>query len=292
MDLEAGDDYYEYIHLFFEYRKKFDEIIQGNYPDNDISNCQSSTKESFKDHEAYKKECPKIEKYLTYLNNNEDGYNFVRCRFLNYVLNSEKIYNTIDSHSKSDIIAAYKTLSLLKSRCYGNIENIKSNILTQLQVIYNLYDFFYNIKIKVSKEDKINCDNADKCVQLYGEHYEECRKNSKHKFCQQLIQFQKLYNEFMKNITNCNNVLNYLPNIETDFISPITIAAVIILMTLSCSFILLKFTPVGSWLASQRERKKKIKDDINKNNLELSYNSEHAKNNLSKSIYNIQYNTA
>ncbi|CAG9475293.1 unnamed protein product [Plasmodium vivax] len=257
MEQEAGDDYYEYIHLFFEYKKKFDEIIKGDYPDSTIKYCETLTKSPYMYNAQFKEKCDIIEKYLTHLNKNEDEYNFVRCRFLNYILNSEEIYNKISSYGKSDIIAAYKTLSHLKYRCYGNIENIKINILRELQILYNLYDSFYNIKIKDGKEDKIICKKADESVQLYGQNYEYCRKNSKNKFCQQLIQFQKLYNEFMINITNCNNVLNYLPNIETDFISPIIITAVIILMTLSCSFILLKFTPVGSWLASQRERKKK-----------------------------------
>ncbi|CAI7722631.1 PIR protein [Plasmodium vivax] len=291
MDHEAGEDYYEYVHLFPKYKTKFDEIIEGDNPGNDISNCQRSAKESFREHAEYKKQCPKIEKYLTHLNNSEDGDNFKRCKFLNYLLNNEKIYNQIDSHNKSDIMAAYKTLSHLKSRCYINIENIKSNILRELQDIYNMYDSFYNIKINDGKEDKINCENAGKSVQLYGDYYEDCRKNSKAKICQQLIQFQKLYNELMKNVTNCNNVLNYLPNIETDFISPIIITAVIILMTLSCSFILLKFTPLGSWLLKQRITKKTIIDDINKKNLKLSHNSKYEENNLSKRKYNIQYNT-
>ncbi|VUZ99363.1 PIR protein, partial [Plasmodium vivax] len=132
---------------------------------------------------------------------------------------------------------------------------------------------------------------AGESVQLYGQNYEYCRKNSKEKFCQQLIHFQKLYNELMKNVTNCSKVSNYLPNIETDFISPIILTSVIVLITLPLAFIFLKFTPLGSWLLKQRIMKKTIIDDINKKNLKLSQNSKYEENNLSKRKYNIQYNT-
>ncbi|VVA00120.1 PIR protein, partial [Plasmodium vivax] len=269
MDHEEGDDYYEYVHLFPKYKATLDDIIKGDNHANDISNCHRSAKESFREHEDYKKQCPKIAKYLTHLNNSEDGDNFKRCRFLNYLLNSEKIYNQIDSHSKSDIIEAYNKLTHLKYKCYGNIGLIKDDIFSQLQILYKLYDSFYKIKIKDDKEDKIICENAGESVQLYGQNYEYCRKNSKEKFCQQLIHFQKLYNELMKNVTNCSKVSNYLPNIETDFISPIILTSVI-------------FTPLGSWLLKQRVMKKTIIDDINKKNLKLSQNSKYEENNLSK----------
>ncbi|KMZ77058.1 hypothetical protein PVIIG_05239, partial [Plasmodium vivax India VII] len=227
MDHEAGEDYYEYVHLFPKYKTKFDEIIEGDNPGNDLSNCQLSAKESFKEHAEYKKQCPKIGKYLTHLNKNEDVYNFVRCRFLNYLLNSEKIYNEIDSHSLSDIIEAYKKLSHLKSRCYINIENIKSNILRELQILYNLYDSFYNIKFETGSDVETSCDNARKCTQYYGENINRCRENREHKFCQNLIDFQKQYNELMKNVSICSNVSNYLPNIEKNNISTIILTSVI-----------------------------------------------------------------
>ncbi|KMZ89678.1 hypothetical protein PVMG_06232 [Plasmodium vivax Mauritania I] len=231
---------YEYVHLFPKYKTKFDEIIEGDNPGNDLSNCQLSAKESFKEHAEYKKQCPKIGKYLTHLNKNEDVYNFVRCRFLNYLLNSEKIYNEIDSHSLSDIIEAYKKLSHLKSRCYINIENIKSNILRELQILYNLYDSFYNIKFETGSDVETSCDNARKCTQYYGENINRCRENREHKFCQNLIDFQKQYNELMKNVSICSNVSNYLPNIEKNNISTIILTSVIVLIILSFSFIFLK----------------------------------------------------
>ncbi|CAI7722606.1 PIR protein [Plasmodium vivax] len=278
MDQEAGEHYYEYVHQFPKYKTMFDEVIEGDDHGTNISNCQRSAKSTFKEHVVYKNQCTKIEKYLTYLNKRDDGDNFIRCRFLNYVLNSEEVYNKIDSHSKLDIIEAYHNLTHLKYKCYGNIGLIKDDIFSQLQILYKLYDSFYKIKIKDDKEDKIICENAGESVQLYGQNYEYCRKNSKEKFFQQLIHFQKLYNELMKNVTNCSKVSNYLPNIETDFISPIILTSVI-------------FTPLGSWLLKQRIMKKTIIDDINKKNLKLSQNSKYEENNLSKRKYNIQYNT-
>ncbi|CAG9475301.1 unnamed protein product [Plasmodium vivax] len=278
MDQEAGEHYYEYVHQFPKYKTMFDEVIEGDDHGTNISNCQRSAKSTFKEHVVYKNQCTKIEKYLTYLNKRDDGDNFIRCRFLNYVLNSEEVYNKIDSHSKLDIIEAYHNLTHLKYKCCGNIGLIKDDIFSQLQILYKLYDSFYKIKIKDDKEDKIICENAGESVQLYGQNYEYCRKNSKEKFCQQLIHFQKLYNELMKNVTNCSKVSNYLPNIETDFISPIILTSVI-------------FTPLGSWLLKQRIMKKTIIDDINKKNLKLSQNSKYEENNLSKRKYNIQYNT-
>ncbi|VUZ99333.1 PIR protein [Plasmodium vivax] len=306
MDQEAGEHYYEYVHQFPKYKTMFDEVIEGDDHGTNISNCQRSAKSTFKEHVVYKNQCTKIEKYLTYLNKRDDGDNFIRCRFLNYVLNSEEVYNKIDSHSKldiieayhnlthlnkSDIIEAYNKLTRMKIKCIGNIGIIKDDILSQLQILYNMYDAFDNVKFERHSNVVKSCENARISSQYYGQNINECRENIKHKFCQKLIDFQNQYNELIKYVTVCSDVSNYLPDIEKDNINPITLTSVIVLITLPLAFIFLKFTPLGSWLVKQRIMKKTIIDDINKKNLKLSQNTKYVENDLSKTKYNIKYNT-
>ncbi|KMZ76974.1 hypothetical protein PVIIG_05872 [Plasmodium vivax India VII] len=228
--------------------------------------------------------CKKIGEYFSELH--DDVFNkdkVMRCKFMNYLINSDDMYNKINGINVSDLMVAYKKISKFRNNmCHTDINLIKPEILNDLTELYKLYENYDNIKIVNNYgAQNVNCDKASTCVEYYNAHINKCRINGKREFCNELSKFQGKYNDLMKSINNCDHVQKHLEPIETNHISPIVTTTVISLI----------FTPLGSCIRNRGIKNQKTKDKINSDTLELSYNYDNVEIDSSKDKYNVQYNS-
>ncbi|VUZ99317.1 PIR protein [Plasmodium vivax] len=227
--------------------------------------------------------CKKIGEYFSELH--DDVFNkdkVMRCKFMNYLINSDETYNKINGIDISDLMEAYEKLSIYRNMCYTDINLIKQEILEDLKELYNLYENYNNIKIvSDDRSQEGNCEKASKCVQYYNKYINNCRITRSREFCNELANFQGKYNHLMQSVNNCGDTKKYLEPIETNYISPIITTTVITLI----------FTPLGSCIRNRGIKTQKTKDKIYRDTVELSYNYDNEEIDSSKDKYNVQYNS-
>ncbi|CAG9485472.1 unnamed protein product [Plasmodium vivax] len=138
---DVGKDYYQYVYLFPQYKKEFEvyrDPRTGIYiPDF----CDNNNYFNLENFDNFKKNCKKIGDYFSELSDTKFNSNrAIRCKFMNYLINSDETYNEINGIDISDLMEAYQKLSKYKNICKTDINFIEKEILQDLTDLYNLYE--------------------------------------------------------------------------------------------------------------------------------------------------------
>ncbi|SBS94831.1 PIR Superfamily Protein [Plasmodium ovale curtisi] len=273
-DYIEGEDYYNsiylfiinffqypYISLFSEYLANFNEETSGSSTDDTYSQyCYDFHRNKFGSNQNFLSSCNKVAKYLKHLNKTEFTTDrFKRCKHLNYLLNSNKEYNTIPNYNTSTLINAYEELTnKIKHPCYYHIKKINENTLRKLKEINNMYEYFNKVKNSSTSCSNDCCSHASSCTKIYDSYITNCSVDSTDHLCNELVNFKSEYDNLMQSI-ECQGVSRILTPPKEHYSSiTILIPLIIILVISISSFIFYKFTPLGSWLNLQISNKKKI----------------------------------
>ncbi|SCO74575.1 VIR protein [Plasmodium vivax] len=234
--------------------------------------------------------------------NNED------CGFLNYWLN-EKLRNTnVNKHycvnKFYDILKKKVITSINIDILNDKIYQIDNKELEKIKILLNLYKNFEIIhKLRMG-----NIEHYDKsCLQIYKEcvkNYErvilKC-PNKNTNFCVALDKYRKMYESLysLKDKTDkCKaNELIKLPGydevlkkVQMKTTLPITISFSLILLIL-LSIYLYKFTPLGSCICNNKNKKKEIKNTINRETHGFLKGNENNSININSGPYNVRYHS-
>ncbi|SBT74128.1 PIR protein [Plasmodium ovale] len=291
--LIAGENYYTYVKFFKSYKNNFDEIISGDNNEQKYgSKCDSIKNTYFSNNNDFITFCYKFSKYLDNLNDSkylDDRY--MRCAHFNYLLNSNKEYNSISKFDKSILIKACKDISKnVSDSCYGYIDTIREDILENLEEIYNMYKYLNQVKEKNALCSGDCCVNAKECVTIYDKYIKNCYIYDTKDLCKALSNFKYEYEEHMKSI-ECPGTPQILasPYGNDPIFASIT-SFIIILVILSLSFMLYKFTPFGTWINTKLQNKKKILNNLYEDTFEPLKNYTNKQLSSANSIFKVKYN--
>ncbi|VUZ99336.1 PIR protein [Plasmodium vivax] len=201
--------------------------------------------------------------------NNED------CGFLNYWLN-EKLRNTnIDNKELEKIkilLNLYKNFEIIHKLRMGNIEHYDKSCL---QIYKECVKNYERVILKCPNKNTNFCVALDKYRKMYESLYSLKDKTDKCK-ANELIKLPG-YDEVLKKV-----------QMKTTL--PITISFSLILLIL-LSIYLYKFTPLGSCICNNKNKKKEIKNTINRETHGFLKGNENNSININSGPYNVRYHS-
>ncbi|SBT55163.1 PIR Superfamily Protein [Plasmodium ovale wallikeri] len=286
-----GEDYYSYVSLFSKYLSNLEESIAGSIGAHTYTTqCYSIYTSNFSNSGQFLTSCNKVEKYLTYLNSKSLGTDiYPRCKHLNYLLNTDDNYCKISNYDKTQLIDAYKQLMRnVHHLCASYVAIIDEVILGKIKDIQNMNEYLDKIKAQKTSCDNECCSNAKECIKIYDGYIDACYNDSTDDLCKALQIFKDDYEGHMANINCEENIKILTPPKERNSGVTVFIPFFMILVISIFSFILYKFTPFGSWLDIEIQKKKKILKNLYKNH-KLSGIHKNEELNSHNNTFDIQY---
>ncbi|SBT56625.1 PIR Superfamily Protein [Plasmodium ovale wallikeri] len=185
-DLEyiAGDDYYSSVNLFHKYKDEFDDVNSGSRDTNAYGVSCSHINTTYFAGEDFGDRCYKVAKYLDFIKkkNIEDIYD--RCRYLNYLINSNNEYNNFSSYKISKLFEAYNYLASTLTICNSHIEHIKKDdVLQRITKLNNLYEALNNIEKSQTTQVQKICTYTQQFATQYENSKDYCRSSGHPAFC-------------------------------------------------------------------------------------------------------------
>ncbi|SBT85517.1 PIR protein [Plasmodium malariae] len=255
------------VTLFLKYKKEFETVIldipntkRGGKGENPGRKCGKIQRK----YHDFTTPCQEVGRYLIEIKELYKHDSLKRCKYLNYLINSDEKYNN------SSWFQGYKDFSSqTENICTDEIKTIPKESLDKLKKIYGYYDNFSTFNGKDNDSDGNICKSVRECYNIYNDNYNKCQKNSNDPFCEELINFKYAYDDKMNKFTPCEGLPQTLPQTEqistqilpptedVDYLFvPILTTAIVLLMSFTI-FFLYKFTPLKSCIY-YRLRKKKI----------------------------------
>ncbi|KAI4833798.1 PIR protein [Plasmodium brasilianum] len=285
------------VTLYVKYKSEFETVIEDIQNDSGGENPGMKCALMFGNYPNFTIPCQDVGRYLIEIKEHYKLDSLKRCKYLNYRINSDEMYN-----KNPKWFQGYNEFSsLLDNICVQKFERIQPNILEKLKELYSYYKSFNEYNGKESDSDGTICINIKKCYNFYNDNYKECQRNNEGLFCEELNNFKKAYDDKMNKLSPCIGLPKTLPQIEQtstkiltptkedDAFVPILTTSIVLLMSFTI-FFLYKFTPLKSWIY-YRLRKKKI---IELNKFQESSESlqnlhEVVNRNYERSSHNISY---
>ncbi|SBT85899.1 PIR protein [Plasmodium malariae] len=286
------------VTLYVKYKNEFETVIQDIHNESGTENpARKCMTIAPIDSDGLVSACQEIGRYLIEIKDKYKSDSFKPCKYLNYRINSDNNYN-----KKTEWFQKYNEFSSqLGNICVQKFEEIQSNILNKLKQLYSYYDDFEKFNGQESDSDGTICKNITNLYSFYKNNFEECQRNNKGLFCEELNNFKKAYDDKMNTLSPCIDLPKTLPQIEQsstkilpptkdDLFVPILTTAIVLLMSFTI-FFLYKFTPLKSWIYNRLLKKKII--DLNKFQEEsresLQNLHEEVNKNYEGSFHNISY---
>ncbi|SBS96289.1 PIR Superfamily Protein, partial [Plasmodium malariae] len=239
------------VELFLRYKKDFDKTIQDFYDKTTELNSGKTCAKMFRSVSNFTEACQEIGVYLMKIKQDYFPERIRRCKYLNYWINNKEKYN-----KQSSWFDEYnKFSSELGNICEQKFEEIKRDILNNLNKLYSYYDAFHKYDGTNGISNGGYCNQIQDCYNFYIDHYDKCQKNKEDAFCEELSNFKKAYDNKMRNVAPCSGLPHILPPTQVDYIFVASLTTSVALLTLFTLFFLYKFTPLKSWLHSRLKRK-------------------------------------
>ncbi|SBT73341.1 PIR protein [Plasmodium ovale] len=289
-EAEEIENYYSSINLFHEYTEKFNEASANSNTHNCEVQCNHISTNKFKGVE-FIDICYELAKYLDYINKNFKEDKSVPCKYLNYILNSNKKFNQFSTYAASKLFDAYKELSTNLNTCTSHIEYIeKKDVLEKLIKLYNLQDYMNKIEKSMKTSETEACDCAKKFATHYEDNKHSCHEHDMDGFCIQLKSLEQSFFQYM-NGKNCPQIQKTLEVIIENSRTPSYIVPTVMILVIPLIFfIFYKFTPFGYWINLLIRRRKNILKNITEDTTSLQDTSEH-KSSETNYKFNIKYNS-
>lgn len=129
----------------------------------------------------------------------EDIYD--RCRYLNYLINSNNEYNNFSSYEISKLFEAYKYLASTLTICNSHIEHIKNgDVLQRITKLNNLYEALNNIEKSQTTQVQKICTYTEQFAKHYENSKDHCRNFGHPAFCGELEKIEQTFYHLMKSI--------------------------------------------------------------------------------------------
>ncbi|SBS94556.1 PIR Superfamily Protein [Plasmodium malariae] len=287
------------VTLFLKYKKEFETVILDIHNRNRGENGENPGRKcaKMKNYPDFTTPCQQVGRYLIEIKENYKHDSLKRCKYLNYLINSDNRYNN------SSWFQGYRDFSSqTENICTDEIKTIPKESLDKLKKLYGYYDNFSIFNGKDNDSDGNICKSVKECYNIYNDNYKKCQKNSNDPLCEELINFKYAYDDKMDKLSPCIGLPKTLPQIEQtstiilpttkkdDVFVPILTTAIVLLMSFTI-FFLYKFTPLKSWIYSRLQRK--IFIELNKfqeeSNESLQNLNEEVNRSYEKSYHNITY---
>lgn len=217
------------MRLFSEYIDEFNQVTDGNNDTEKYGTLCTSVNNTFFSKNEFGNRCYKVAKYLDFIKHKQEENNSVRCKCLNYLLNSNDDFNTFTGYDISKVFEAYKHISSDRKICTVNIDCIRKEDLVKIKKLYVLHDTYS----KLQKSIEENEQNIFTIAEDFAKHYENsidgcqtidvdgycgaineirelCYYHTKSKNCAdiaKLMQYQKKLNKALKIILPCITLL-------------------------------------------------------------------------------------
>ncbi|SBT01979.1 PIR Superfamily Protein [Plasmodium ovale curtisi] len=136
--------------------------------------------------------------------------------------------------------------------CENHIEEIKHDIYVNLKELYELYEKFNKLKNGPTSCTKDNCTCVNECANLYLSYEGKYNGDYYQYFCNELENFRGLYNDQMKNENCGDNVDKTLKSFKKNN----------------------TFSPYGSWIFTPIMKKRRVKQYVYHETLELQHTPE------------------
>ncbi|SCA48138.1 PIR protein [Plasmodium ovale] len=160
--------------------------------------------------------------------------------------------------------------------------------LVKLTNLYNSLDKFFTEN--ENKKEKEVCKGN--LIDLYNYYIYECRNGYDYDFCDELKNFRKKYNSFIKYVMKCEEKY-LLPPVEGfNIVGTTVIPFSLISVTSLILPILYKFTALGPWMRRLIGKNKNIWQNINEETNNSINTYEIGEDNFNMGDYNIAYNSS
>ncbi|SBT73597.1 PIR protein [Plasmodium ovale] len=215
------------------------------------------------------------------------------CKYLFYWLYTYELNHS--SKTFENALNIYKDLYKRYNENHGQLNKLNkcieemnvhtSSRLVNLTNLYNTLDNFFS-KFETNKE-KVACTSYS--LGTYFRYVDECQKGNDIDFCNELKNFRKKYNSFIKNVIKCEEKYLLPPLERIDVVSVTIIPFSLISVTSIILPILYKFTPFGPWIRRLIGKNENIYEYINEETNQ-SLNTYEIRDNISNMPnYNIGY---
>ncbi|SBS89161.1 PIR Superfamily Protein [Plasmodium ovale curtisi] len=218
------------------------------------------------------------------------------CKYLFYWLYTYELNN--NNKTFENTLNIYKDLYRRYNQSHGELEKLKKHIdeinvhtsakLVKLTNLYNTLDNYFSTYEKNTVKEA--CTSYP--LETYISYVEECRKEYDNDFCNELKNFRKKYNSFIKNVIKCEEKYLLSPVESIDVVGITIIPFSLISVTSLILPILYKFTAFGPWIRRLIKKNDKIMEYINEETHHSlnTYAIEHENSNIRS--YNIPYNSS
>ncbi|SBT01680.1 PIR protein [Plasmodium ovale] len=216
------------------------------------------------------------------------------CKYLFYWLYHHVLKN---KQTIKNVLKLYKELYAIYTQHHDSLNTFDKYInemnehtsdrLVKLTNLYNELDNFFTKNEE--KKEKTACNSYS--LETYFSYVEECRKGYDNDFCNELKNFRKKYNSFIKNVIKCEDQYLLSPVENFDIVDTTIIPLSLIPVTSLILPILYKFTAFGPWIRRLIGKNDNILEYINEetNHSLNTYDKENENTKIHN--YNIEYNS-
>ncbi|SBS92981.1 PIR Superfamily Protein [Plasmodium ovale curtisi] len=285
------------------YKNKLDSYKNEREKKN-LNGCGEFTSEHLNDKDDHHKICEAVILFLSHLNEkqnityNNNTYEDIiykdnGCKYLFYWLythvksNEQPFKNTLILYNQLYKIynEQHKGLNIFNE--YINVMNEHTiEKLVKLTDMYNKLEHFYE-KASQESEEKCTSDVKD----LYTKYLDECKYGYDYDFCDELKNFRKKYNSFIRKVVKCEEQYLLPPVERFDTVSNTIIPFTLISFISLILPILYKFTAFGPWIRQLVFKNINVLDNINED-INDSLQIYERENDYSKTRgYNIAYSS-
>ncbi|SBT72959.1 PIR protein [Plasmodium ovale] len=222
------------------------------------------------------------------------AYRDIGSKYLFYWLYTHVLEN---KHTVKNVLKLYKELYGIYNQHHGSANTFDKYInemnehtsdkLVKLTNLYNELDDFFTENEE--KKEKTACNSYS--LAKYFSYIEECRKGYDNDFCNELKNFRKKYNSFIKNVIECEDQYLLLPVKNFDAADTTIIPLSLISVTSLILPILYKFTVFGPWMRRLIGKNDNILEYINEETNHSLDTYEMENENTEIHSYNIAYNS-
>ncbi|SBT57680.1 PIR Superfamily Protein [Plasmodium ovale wallikeri] len=174
------------------------------------------------------------------------------------------------------------------NKCIDEMNVHTSSKLVKLTNLYNTLDDFFS-KFETNKK-KEACTSYS--LETYFSYVYECRKGNDIDFCNELKNFRKKYNSFIKNVIQCEEKYLLSPVESFDIVGTTIIPFSFISVTSLILPILYKFTAFGPWIRRIIGKNENIYEYTNEETNHSLNTYEIQEENLNMPNYYIAYNSS
>ncbi|SBT56440.1 PIR Superfamily Protein [Plasmodium ovale wallikeri] len=288
-DYSPGEVYYPSVRLYSEYIEEFNQVTSGNNDTATYKTLCESVNDTIFSKKDFGNRCYKVAKYLDFIKNKQVENNSIRCKCLNYLLNSKENFNTFSSYECSEMFKAYKKISTDREICTTSLDCISKEDVEKITKLYVLHDTFTEMQKYLEADDENTYSTAETFAKHYGNSIYDCQTNSVDAYCEALNEIESLCYQITKskNCTEIAKLMKYQKALNRAV--KIIIPCIITLVIPFFLYTLYKFTLFGSWVNSKILKKTYIRNNLYPESELQNHSSQQW--NLENNKYNIKYYT-